>query len=87
MASEIGLLGLSCFLLFIGGILIKGFTALHRIRDNTFKPLILGLNLGLTAFLIHSFVDTNLYSLNLAVLFWVTAGVMLASVKISEKIS
>ena len=87
MASEIGLLGLSCFLLFIGGILIKGFTVLHRIRDNTFKPLILGLNLGLTAFLIHSFVDTNLYSLNLAVLFWVTAGVMLASVKISEKIS
>ena len=85
MAAEIGLLGLGFFLLFIGGILIKGFTVLRRIKDSALKPLILGLNLGLTAFLIHSCVDTNLYSLNLAVLFWVTAGVMLASVKIAEE--
>jgi len=85
MASDVGLLGLGSFLLFIGGILTKGFTALRRIKDKALKALILGLNLGLTAFLIHSFVDTNLYSLNLAVLFWMTAGVMLASIKIAEK--
>jgi hypothetical protein len=41
--------------------------------------------LGIIAFLIHSIVDTNLFSLNLAALFWTTAGVLAACVNISGK--
>ncbi len=43
--------------------------------------LLLGLLSGVVGFLVHSFFDTNLYSLRLAVLFWVWVGLLLASIK------
>lgn len=45
--------------------------------------LLLGLLSGVVGFLAHSFFDTNLYSLRLAILFWVWVG--LISARISRK--
>ena len=45
--------------------------------------LLLGLLAGVVGFLVHSFFEVNLYSLQLAVLFWVWVGLILA--RISKK--
>lgn len=84
MAADIGLVGLASFLFFIAALILKGFKAFRRTGDPFYSSVILGMSLGLIAFLLHSFVDTNLYSLNLAALFWLSAGMLLATVKIAE---
>lgn len=85
MAADIGIIGLAAFLSFVAALIAKGFCSLSKVKSPFYYSLILGTNLGLIAFLIHSAVDTNLYSLNLAALFWVTAGFMTAIIKIAEK--
>ena len=85
MAADIGITGLLTFLLFIGAVLIKGFKAASRIKDPLYYSIAMGISLGLLAFLIHSSVDTNLYSLNLSALFWMAAGLLMAVIKMSEK--
>lgn len=84
MASDVGLIGLASFLLFITAVIIKAFKSVKVIKDPLYYSLILGIDVGLVAFLVHSFFDTNLYSLNLAALFWISAGILLAAVKIAE---
>ncbi len=83
MAAEIGLLGLFSFLAFVISVMIKSFRALATIKDPFYYSLALGINLGLIAFLIHSAGDTDLYSLPLAALFWLSSGILLATIKIS----
>lgn len=83
MAADIGLIGLTSFLVFLAALIGKGFRALRRAAE-PYYSLILGINLGIIAFLIHSAFDTNLYSLNLSALFWVAAGLMLAVDKIAQ---
>jgi O-antigen ligase len=82
MAADVGLLGLISFLLFVAAVLSTGFKALKIIKDPLYYSLILGIGLGLIAFLVHSAGDTNLYSLPLAALFWLSAGILLATVKL-----
>ena len=84
MAAEIGITGLISFLLFVTAIIAKTLKSLKTMTDPTYYSLTFGLTFGLVAYLLHSFVDTNLYSLNLAALFWVSAGLLLAAVKLSE---
>ncbi|MFA5142623.1 MAG: O-antigen ligase family protein [Candidatus Omnitrophota bacterium] len=83
MAADIGLAGLAAFLLFAIAVLASGFRALKAAGDPLCYSLILGISLGLIAFLVHSSGDTNLYSLPLAALFWLSSGILLAVVKIS----
>ena len=84
MACDIGLFGLFSFIGFAAAVLFRGFRSLKAVREPFLYSLILGLGLGLAAFLLHSAVDTNLYSLPLATLFWLSAGVLLAAVKLTE---
>ncbi|MDP2912812.1 MAG: O-antigen ligase family protein [Candidatus Omnitrophota bacterium] len=84
MAAETGLLGLATFLLFLSALIVKAAGSLKSIKEPFYNLLILGLTLGLIAFLVHSAVDTNLYSLNLAALFWLSAGFLMAVVKRAE---
>ena len=72
------------FFAFIAAVLLKGFRSLKRVKDPFLYSLILGISLGLVAFLLHSAVDVNLYSLPLATLFWLSSGILLAVIKISE---
>lgn len=85
MASDIGLLGLISFLLFVAAVLVAGFKALKVVKEPFYYSMILGISLGLIAFLIHSAVDTNLYSLPLAALFWFSAGLVPAIIGIAQK--
>jgi O-antigen ligase len=85
MATDIGIVGLLTFILFIGAVLIKGFKSARGTKDPLYYSIIMGLSLGLVAFLIHSSVDTNLYSLNLSALFWISAGLLMSVIKISAQ--
>jgi len=84
MAAEIGLAGLACFL----GIMVTLFkqifsnfvSTISKKEDLSF--LLLGYLSGILAFLIHSFVDTNFYSLQLVALFWFTVGMAVVIDKI-----
>jgi len=68
--AESGIFSLLSFLGFSGGLLLKGIKAFKKSQDFT----LLGLICGIFGFLVHSFFDVQLYSLQLAVLFWVMAG-------------
>jgi O-antigen ligase len=73
--SETGLIGLISFLWFIIELLKSSFMKLKRDCDFLF----VGLLLAYGAFLIHMLVDTQLYSLKLAILFWLLSSFLVCS--------
>ena len=83
ITAETGLLGLGTFLAFLGGTSFFVWKALQipaqKLSDNdrSARIFLLGLSTALVAFLFQSFLDTNLYSLRQAVLFWTLAGMTL----------
>jgi hypothetical protein len=58
---------------------------LRRIRDPFFGPVLWGMSIGIFAFLVHSAFDTNLYSLNLATLFWTSIAISQAIIKVCDE--
>lgn len=85
MAADTGLIGLGGFLWLIYAYFCSAIKNLRKIVDPLCSNALLGISMGLFAFLIHSFFDTNLYSLNLASLFWLALGLGQGIIKISEK--
>ncbi|KPK39193.1 MAG: hypothetical protein AMJ78_08870 [Omnitrophica WOR_2 bacterium SM23_29] len=83
MAAEIGIFGLLIFLWFIVALIKSSIFKLLRFDDKFLKATLIGIVGGILAYLVHSFVDTHLYSLPLAVLFWAMAG--LAAAKTGAK--
>lgn len=79
MAAETGLIGLTAFLLFLGGSARAIWKGLKAVPD----PALEGLTAALLGFLIQSLFDTNFYALRQAVLFWTLAG---AAVGISSEL-
>jgi len=75
--AETGIFALLSFSLFIGLVLKKGLLLISMHKDY----LSLGLFCGITGFLVHSFFDTNFYSLQLSYLFWINLGVLHALAK------
>ncbi|MFA7254815.1 MAG: O-antigen ligase family protein [Candidatus Omnitrophota bacterium] len=73
--AESGIFSLIAFLLFIGTLLGKGVQVFKK--DG--RPLLLGLLGGIFAFLIHSFFDTQLYSVAQSFLFWSMLGILAAA--------
>ncbi|MFH1772620.1 MAG: O-antigen ligase family protein [Candidatus Omnitrophota bacterium] len=65
--AETGLAGFACFLLFLGKIILTGYRQLIKERNSVYS----GLFAALLVFLIHSFFDTQLFSLKLSILFWI----------------
>ena len=75
IAAEMGLAGLIVFLWIVG----------RFFRNSVNKKtgyVLLGVAAGMFAFLVHSFFDTNLYSLQLNILFWFMLGLAVAKTKI-----
>lgn len=70
--AETGVFSLLAFISFLLSLLINGIIKFKENND----PLILGLVCALSAFLFHSFFDTQFYSLQLSALFWVMAGLL-----------
>ena len=64
--AETGLLGFVPFMWFLGEIIFRGCKKLREKPDSLF----FGLFFGLCVFLIHSFFDTQLFSVRLSLLFW-----------------
>ncbi len=71
MLTEIGIVGLLCFLWILGRLFRLGIENFKKSRDS----LLLGLLAGIIAFSVHSFFDTNLYSVQLSILFWAILGI------------
>jgi len=84
MAADTGLVGLAGFLFLIGSYFREVVRALKVIRDDFYRTALWGISIGVFAFLAHSFFDTNLYSLNLATLFWFAIGTSLAIIRVSR---
>ncbi|NQT32498.1 MAG: O-antigen ligase family protein [Candidatus Omnitrophica bacterium] len=78
MAAESGLLGLGAFIWIIGCLFKMSVVNLRKIPDKFHKSFLVGLMAGLFGFLVHSFVDTNFYSLQLGVLMWFVMGIIVA---------
>lgn len=84
MACDTGIVGLFGFLFFVFSFFGRIIKELKRIKDDFFRTVLWGLSIGIFAFLAHSFFDTNLYSLNLATLFWFAIGTSLAIARVSR---
>ena len=82
MAADIGVVGLAAFLWLLLAYFISMIKALRKVEDGFQNSLAWGISIGVFAFLVHSFFDTNLYSLNLATLFWFAIGLSQAVIKI-----
>lgn len=85
MAADTGIIGLAGFLFLIVSYFREVVTALKIIKDDFFRTILWGISIGVFAFLVHSFFDTNLYSLNLATLFWFSIGASIAIINVSKK--
>jgi len=86
LAAETGITGLLCFLVIIGAIFHHslGKINLNSSDGRNLSALIIGLLSGILGFLIHSFFDTNWYSLQLSVYMWFMIGVLVSLCKISD---
>ena len=70
--AESGIFSLIAFLGFVCSVLYAGIKKFFSARD----PILLGGVCGLAGFLVHSFFEVSLYSLPLAVLFWLWIGMV-----------
>lgn len=79
LAAEMGLWGLGSFVWILGSLFQKVIGQLSReAGDYNLKLFSAGMLGGTVAFLGHSFVDTNLFSLQLSALFWLMIGLQAA---------
>jgi len=74
MWVESGLFSLLVFLAFTGSVIVSAWQYVRRSRD-VMKAALLA---GCVGFLAHSFLDTQLYSLQLSTLFWILLGMTAA---------
>ena len=77
--AETGIFSLLAFIFFFSLILYKGI----KVYRKNLNPFLLGLICGLFGFLIHCFFDSHLYSLQLAFLFWLMLGSLVAATKLA----
>ena len=54
-------------------------------KDDVLSSILLGSLAGLIGFWVHSFFDTNFYSVQLGNFMWVMMGVVMASQKIYQE--
>ncbi|MBI5415685.1 MAG: O-antigen ligase family protein, partial [Candidatus Omnitrophica bacterium] len=78
MTAETGVLGLLSFLWLLFVLYKNWFRALRKMQESTLKCLLTGFGAGLSGFLLHSFFDTNFYSVQLSSLMWLIMGVVVA---------
>ena len=77
---ETGFFSLVVFLLFLGTLLYHGVRAYLKNHD----PILLGILCGVFGFLVHSFFDTQFYSLRLAYLLWFLLGLLVAATRLRQ---
>ena len=85
MTAETGIIGLLAFIWIIWRLLWQAIKNVRQIEDKFLSAAFLGFFAGWTAFMMHSFVDTNFYSVQLGTLMWVVMGAMVAIEKLAAK--
>ena len=85
MAAESGLLGLGTFIWIMITLFRTSLANLKRIGHRFHSVILIGLLAGLFGFLAHSFVDTNIYTLQLGNLMWFIMGLIVAVQKVALK--
>jgi O-antigen ligase len=78
MTAETGIVGISAFLWMIYVLFSNSLKALRRMEVQAHRMLFFGFLTGLAGFLIHSFFDTNFYSVQLGSFMWTMIGVVVA---------
>jgi len=81
--AESGIFALLSFVLFIGSILYK---SIKTFKKNNSNFILLGFICAFFGFLLQSFFDNQLYSLQLSALFWFMAGVTVALTKQEKEV-
>lgn len=81
MAAETGIMGLLAFLWLCASVILRAFSRFLKSSDNLIRAAALGAAACVSAFLVNSAVDTILYSLPLAVLFWSLCGLAAARIQ------
>lgn len=86
LAAETGVVGLLCFLWIIVTAFHQslGKIELNFAQNRNLAALAVGLLSGIFAFLVHSFFDTNFYSLQLSVYLWFMVGMLVSIDKILD---
>jgi len=85
MAAETGLLGLGAFIWVFVALFISSFRSLGGMRDCFLRAICAGFLAGLFGFMVHSFFDTNLYSVQLGNFMWLCMAVAVAAQLIEFK--
>ena len=76
-AAEMGIFGALSFLWMIWRMTINSIKSYRLIQDDFLRFAFLGLFCGIAAYLLHASVDTSLYSLRLAILFYISLGLLM----------
>jgi len=87
MAADIGIVGLGAFAWVIIAYFTSVVRSLKHMTDPFYHNALWGLSIGVFVFLVQSFFDTNLYSLNLAILFWCAIALSQSIIRITGKAS
>ncbi len=82
MAAESGVLGVGAFLWILVALFRTSISNIKRINDKFYGAVLAGLLAGLFGFLVHSFFDVNMYSLQLGNLMWFIMGLIIAVQKV-----
>ncbi|MBL7071868.1 MAG: O-antigen ligase family protein [Candidatus Omnitrophica bacterium] len=85
MAVETGVFGLLAFLWMIAALFTSSLKDINKRKDGLIKAAEIGLLGGLLAYLAHSALETNLYALQLAVLFHFMLGLTVSVQNVKEK--
>ena len=85
IAAETGLLGLGSFLLFLFSFFGAAVRSFSGQRANFISEAGVSLCFGIAAFLLHSIIETNLQSLRLVSLLWLSMGLVLCARKLQER--
>jgi len=89
LAAETGIVGLLCFFWIIMEAFHRslGKIEMYFAQDRNLAAVTIGLLSGIFAFLIHSFFDTNFYSLQLSVYLWFMIGMLVAACRIFDNMA
>jgi len=79
MAAETGLLGLGAFVWVFGALFTASFRSLRAMKDCFLRAVCAGVLAGLFGFMVHSFFDTNFYSVQLGNFMWLCMAVVVAA--------
>lgn len=85
MAAESGILGLGAFIWIMVTLFKTSLASFKKMSDTLRRALLLGILAGLFGFLAHSFIDVNIYALQLVSLMWLVVGLSVAIQRIATE--